>query len=133
MKFFLIYIIALTTLISCTHSGGKRLYLIIDRVDGLQEGSSLQSNGLQLGKIYDMDLYKNMVMVRLQVDRKFKIPKGSLFKLGTPLLSSDACIEVLRSDSTAFYADGDTAIAIATPANPVDRALGRIVDSTMIK
>lgn len=112
MKRRTLIICSLLALTSCRHAKKNTFYLLFDRVDGLSEGSPVETRGMTIGSIYDMDLYKDKVLVTVKIESKYKIPQGSAVKRDGSFLGGDCAIQIDLSNNPGNYANGDTILAL---------------------
>ena len=85
-------------------------YIIsFDRVDGLQEGSSVLNKGLTIGKVTHIDLFGNRVLVDIKLNDNTKVPEQSIFLIKENLLGS-SYIDIEYSDRINFLTSKDTAL-----------------------
>lgn len=82
-----------------------------DNVTGLLIADPVTINGMKIGHVQSMELNSedlNKVLVTLQMDKDFKINKGSRFVLESGLLGGGTLILEPNFSSTAYYIPGDT-------------------------
>lgn len=82
-----------------------------DNVTGLLIADPVTINGMKIGHVQSMELNPdnlNKVLVTLQMDKDFKINKGSKFILESGLLGGGTLIMEPDFKSTGYYAPGDT-------------------------
>ncbi len=107
-----IHILFLSTLlmISCKSSRNE-IVVIFDRVDQLEIGSGVYKGDLEIGKVVKMDLFRNKVLVKIDLKKEIAIPVGSTFII-MPSLWSVAQIKVNYSDNTAVIGKNDTSYGL---------------------
>jgi hypothetical protein len=73
-----ISIILLMLLLSCKKKNDKYT-VIVNNVEGLEEGSLVTYKGLPVGKVVSMNIFDDSILVDFEVAKDFKIPSGSKF------------------------------------------------------
>ena len=85
-------------------------YIVVSNAGGVAPSSVINTNGYQVGTVssvnYDYSS-PNRIVVSLRVNESLRIPKGSRAYLVNELLGG-VSIDLRLSQSTAYYADGDT-------------------------
>jgi hypothetical protein len=81
-----ISIILLMLLLSCKKKNDKYT-VIVNNVEGLEEGSLVTYKGLPVGKVVSMNFYNDSIIVDFEVAKDFKIPSGSKFIVTNNILS----------------------------------------------
>jgi ABC-type transporter Mla subunit MlaD len=94
------------TFVGC-FSEQNKYTISFDRVDGLQEGSSVLNRGLTIGKVTHIDLFGNRILVDIELNTKTKIPEQSTFLVRENLLGS-SYIDIEYSDKMNFLSSKDT-------------------------
>lgn len=90
-------------------SSENEYYTYYDNVQGLQESASVQLSGLSIGRVSGIELQKDKrIKVIFTLDKKVKIPTGSIAKLASAdLISGTKIIDLELSDSvTSTLKDG---------------------------
>lgn len=83
-------------------------YTQFDNTSGLQVGSEVNYIGVKVGTVKTKELTEtDSVLVSLNIDRGFMIPKGSVAFLRTPAVLGASYIEIIKSDNSEFYSPGD--------------------------
>lgn len=96
-------------LLACGRQGDNRLFIILDNTAGLTTESEITANGLKIGSVDKIDLFRNKIIVTIIVDKKIHIPENSIFRVErADLLGSRAITVTLDSIATKFYTDNDT-------------------------
>ncbi len=107
IQFFCTLVICgLLLLTSCKHPGDKYT-IVVDNVEGLNERSEVICAGLPIGKVTHLDLFKDSVVVDIEVSKNFKIPFGSKFIIEKNMLGTTRLI-IERSDELSFIKKNDT-------------------------
>ena len=86
------------------------LYAVFQRVDGLSVSAPVTANGLQIGKIYEMqekDRSLSGVVVTINLTKDIDIPKNSFASINKDLLGG-ATVSIIMGDSKDFIKNGDT-------------------------
>lgn len=87
----------------------NNLYLFFDKVDGLSEKSAIVSRGVKIGEVSDLSLKDSGVIVQIALKNKYKIPRGSNFKISYDnVLTGRNAIDVILSNSSEYYSETDT-------------------------
>ena len=114
MKLYLILItIICGFLINCKHSGNKYT-VVVDNVEGLKEGSNVLCAGLTIGKVTHLDLFKDSVVVDIEINKEFNIPIGSKFIVEKNTFSTINLL-IERSGEISFIKNYDTVKVTKTP------------------
>jgi len=86
-----------------------KLFFIFDNVDGLTAKSEVTSNGLKIGIVDKLQLFKNKVLVTAIMDESVQIPKNSnVFIQSNGLLGQKIISVVLDTTATIYHVDKDT-------------------------
>jgi hypothetical protein len=105
----LLTIILTVLLAACNSFDNYKLHIVFDNVEGLATKSTVTANGLQIGTVDNIVLYKDKVLVTTSIDNKVQIPVTSSFQLKSVDLFGQKCIDVHLDNSAAKnYADNDT-------------------------
>ena len=93
----------------------NKYYVIFDRTDGLLASHSVVINGVIVGTVDKIELMtdnNNKVLVRLNVERKVKIPDNTTVQITSPSLLSSPQVEFFYGTSTTNWQDGDTVMGL---------------------
>jgi ABC-type transporter Mla subunit MlaD len=71
-----LFFLLLLFLLSCKNKNDK-YSVIVNNVEGLEEGSLVTYKGLPVGKVVSMNFYNDSIIVDFEVAKDFKIPSGS--------------------------------------------------------
>lgn len=93
-------------LINCKHSGNKYT-VVVDNVEGLKEGSNVVCAGLTIGKVTHLNLFKDSVVVDIEINKDFNIPVGSKFIVEKNTFSATNLL-IERSGELSFIENYDT-------------------------
>ena len=87
-----------------------KLFAIFKNVEGLQNGTSVNLNGLNIGKVTSIDLYKNTsVIVSFNVRDDLKFSKNSIAELYESGLIGGKSIAIIpKFDDNNNFQSGDT-------------------------
>ncbi len=100
-----LFIVVCTLAFSCNRP--NKLYILFDRVEGLDKGCMVFCNGLNVGEVTDIDLYNGKIITEVALKNKVKIPKGASFRTLSNILTS-SFIDISYTDYKDFLATGDT-------------------------
>lgn len=87
-----------------------KIYAEFPNVDGLQVSNPIIINGLQVGKVYEMeekDKNLSAVIVTISLNKDINIPKNSVATISSELLGTTS-VKIKLGNSTDYVADGDT-------------------------
>lgn len=83
-------------------------YTYYDNINGLQRSSPIYINGVRVGEISDIDIdVKEKVKVTMSINKKTKIPRGSIALLASKGLLGERMILLETSDSSIYYTHKD--------------------------
>ena len=94
-------------------SGKNRLYMIVDNVEGLRAKDAIVMKGMNVGQVKDISFLEDgsaRIIVLMKVDKKIKIPVGSLAKISKIDLLGSRVVEILPHSSDIYLNDRDTLI-----------------------
>jgi len=83
-------------------------YLRFSQVSTLAQDDAVKINGVKLGKVNNIALHKNGVLVRISVRNDIKIPIDSDIRVQNIGLLGERQIGMLLGDSTKYFSAGDT-------------------------
>lgn len=108
-------------------------YMRFPQVSTLTLDDPVKINGVKLGKVEDIHLAGNRVLVAVRIRNDVKIPVGSEIRVQNIGIMGERQIGVILHDSTSHYAPGDTIDGQfdAGIAEALGLA-GEIIDSTKI-
>ncbi|MFM7839834.1 MAG: MlaD family protein, partial [Chitinophagaceae bacterium] len=93
------------------------LYAVFPDVEGLVVASPVVANGLQVGRVYELDaLDENMkgILVTINLAKNINIPVNSYATLSRTLLGTTS-VKLMLGNSTEWVKEGDTLQAKSTP------------------
>jgi len=92
-------------------------YVVFDKVSTLQKGDPIKLNGVKMGRVKDIELWKGKVRVRFHLKRSFtdhqgetilvKIPKNSTLTVQNIGLMGERQIEIELGSSNDYFEPGD--------------------------
>lgn len=93
-----------------------KVYTVFHTVEGLSVSNSVMINGLQVGKVYQMqETDKNLsgILVTLNLSKRINIPKNSIARISGSLLGNTT-LDIELGDADSFIKNGDTLATNAT-------------------
>jgi phospholipid/cholesterol/gamma-HCH transport system substrate-binding protein len=91
-------------------TSGKKVYAVFPNVEKLQISNPVFINGLQVGKVSDLqEKDKNLsgIVVTISLSKDINIPRNSVATLSTELLST-AAVNIFLGNGSDFVRPGDT-------------------------
>ncbi len=106
-------LLLLIVITSCRHQVSKKtIYLLTDKVNGIQQGNAVVYKGLQVGKIANISIHKENILLQMEVNLDLQVSKNSyfvlnkegkhqaeVFELGTPILNSGDTLVAISSSN----------------------------------
>ncbi|MEZ5000836.1 MAG: MlaD family protein [Bacteroidales bacterium] len=92
-------------------SNTDRYTIIYDNVAGLGESSPVEVNGFKAGIVHHVRLVNDgsgLISVQISVLKDIRIPVGSVAEITTATLIAGMKIQMVMSESSEFYQNGDT-------------------------
>tara|TARA_B100000963_G_scaffold111436_1_gene97024 strand:+ start:7285 stop:8232 length:948 start_codon:yes stop_codon:yes gene_type:complete len=87
----------------------KVFYAKYDNIGGLQVGSSVSLNGYKVGSVSEISLLrKNNLLVTLNIEKDFDIPKNTICKIVNKDLMGAKSIDLILGDANKLAIEGDT-------------------------
>ena len=86
-------------------------YVIYERIDGLLESNKVTLNGHQIGQVKNMEFeegYTGRLVVRLQINLTFKLPRNSVAQIISSDIMGTRSINMVLSDEETYYQTNDT-------------------------
>ena len=86
-------------------------YMVYKELGGLKESNGVLINGFKVGQVTELRLNPDegrQVMVKILVDKDYKIPKGSVARLASVDFMGTKAIELILSESFEYHQSGDT-------------------------
>jgi len=92
-----------------TLRGRYMLVTSVDNAGGVRAGDPVQMQGVNLGRVNDFRMIgPGRVDITLEIEGEWRIPVGSRVTFGAAGLFGGRTIEIIRGESSEFYAEGDT-------------------------
>ncbi|MCS6954885.1 MAG: MlaD family protein, partial [Candidatus Calescibacterium sp.] len=83
------------------------IYLIFKDVSGLSEESKVYMSGVEIGRVEDLSFQNDYtVKVKIVINKKFKIPKNSIFYIAGNIMS-ERYLYIEPFINNEYYKDGD--------------------------
>ncbi|MCS7244250.1 MAG: MlaD family protein, partial [Candidatus Calescibacterium sp.] len=83
------------------------IYLIFKDVSGLSEDSKVYMSGVEIGRVEDLSFQNDYtVKVKIVINKKFKIPKNSIFYIAGNIMS-ERYLYIEPFVNNEYYKDGD--------------------------
>jgi len=92
----------------------KTYYAVYEKVGGLLESGSILINGYKVGMVEDIYFLPDQsgnLLVRIEIGKKYKIPKKSIAQIYSSDIMGTKAIELLLSDSLSHHNEGDTLLS----------------------
>lgn len=110
-----------------------KVYAVFKTVEGLSVSNAVMINGLQIGKVYEMqetDRDLSGILVTLNLNKSINIPKNSVAHISGSLLGNTT-LDIDMGNATSFIRNGDT-IATNATLGLLDQVKGGL-DPAMVK
>ncbi|MBX2922201.1 MAG: MCE family protein [Chitinophagaceae bacterium] len=94
-----------------------KLYTIFSSVEGLSVSNAVMINGLQVGKVYEMqetDENLSGIIVTINLHKSINIPKNSIAHISSSLLGNTT-LNIELGTETKYVKNGDTLVTNSTP------------------
>ena len=92
-----------------TLRGRYMLVTSVDNAGGVRAGDPVQMQGVNLGRVHDFQMIgPGRVDIELEIEGEWRVPVGSTVTFGEAGLFGGRTLVIERSNSTEFYASGDT-------------------------
>lgn len=90
----------------------KHIYAKYQDVQGLSKSNPVVINGLQVGRIENLDggKYMKQILVTISFSKDVSIPDNSLAVINPNLLGGSATLEIQLGSSTTYLKEGDTVL-----------------------
>ena len=92
----------------------RDFYAIYDDIGGLKPGSAVSFNGYQVGMVSKINFLNDLdkrLIVSINIDKDFKIPLNSVFKIVNQDIMGSKSINLILGNDNVFAQSGDTLIA----------------------
>ena len=86
-------------------------YLVYNQLGGLKESNDVLINGYKVGQVTDLKLENDeikKVVVKILVNKDYKIPLGSLARLSSIDFMGTKAIELILNNEMEYHQNGDT-------------------------
>ncbi len=93
--------------------------VLFDDINGLTKGAPIRMNGIEIGKVIDMELRENKVVLILKIQDKIKIHKNVNFRISSTGIVGTKFLEIYKKDqnfSQEFIKKGDILLGDYTPS-----------------
>ena len=87
---------------------GYPLYAIVNDASGLAKKSRVKMRGVKIGIIKEMFLTQKGVKLKLLINKKVKIPVGSMVAVAQDNVLGGKYLKIIPSNSDKYYKRGDT-------------------------
>jgi len=105
----IIYAVLLSFLfIGCLPKNSNKLNVVFDNVEKLEKGSPVKLHGITIGEVVAMDLFKDSVLVAINLKKGKRIPVNSKFSILSSLIGLTS-INVEPAEAKIFLKHDDTA------------------------
>lgn len=86
-------------------------YAVYSDIQGLAEANPVQVNGYQVGQVADIHFLSSdnhKLVVKMDIETKFKIPENSTAKIFSSDLMGSKAVKILLSNKKSYHEEGDT-------------------------
>jgi phospholipid/cholesterol/gamma-HCH transport system substrate-binding protein len=87
---------------------GYYLYAYINDASGLEKKAKVKLRGVEIGKLYDLQLEGNVVKLKLFIKQDVKIPKGSMVTLAQDNVLGSKYVKIIPSNNKIYYSENET-------------------------
>jgi ABC-type transporter Mla subunit MlaD len=98
----------LLMLCTCMQDRSRKVFLKAETVQGLNESSAVVYRGYEIGKIRNIRIHKNSVLIELKLRHELEIPVDSKFKAQKVDFFGDKEIVVFLGNENNSIKNGDT-------------------------
>lgn len=106
--------------------------VLFDNIDGLSKGAPVKMNGIEIGKVVDMELKENKVSLVIKIQDKIKILKNVNFRIASTGIVGTKFLEIYKGDdsfSSEYIKKGDIFLGDYTPSiNDIVKKFSNIFD-----
>lgn len=109
-------------------------YVVFDRIDGLIESGNVSYKGFKVGNINSIkfDQEKNRFVLKITLEERIKIPRGSFVKVTGNLIASASDLEIVFGNQSTYYDSGDTLTSVTSKGlmdvlDPLQEKLGSVL------
>ncbi len=112
-------------------------YLRADNVDGLKVSDGVEINGLEVGKVDDLNVEPDgKILITLKLQNDVKIRQGSTFAIQSKDLLGTRFVNITISDTKAYITPGDTMPCITrqpfAKTDSLFNKIGEIMDIVIV-
>jgi len=98
----------LSLLISC-NTDSYNIFIEIDNAYGIDKGTKIFYKGKEIGKINEINIFKNRVLAMSEINDEIKIPENSKFEIiSTDLFGTKAFEIICNKYSKPYLKNNDT-------------------------
>ena len=96
-------------LTACQQKKKDKLNVLFDNVEQLRKGSPVNMRGITIGEVASFDLFKDSVLVEININRGILVPANSKFLIVSKPLQGIASITIVPSLQKQWLKQTDTA------------------------
>lgn len=114
----------LFSIFSC--NSNKHFYILFDRVDGLNEGTMVYLDNIEIGEVVEISLNSEFnALVKCRYGIKNVIPKNSVIKIDYNDILGISSIEIISGSSGILINEGDTLIGTFVNDSKIDSIVSK--------
>ena len=108
---------------------GYTLYASFDNISGLKTGDQVQLDGVQIGKVVQIELKDMRARIAMRVDDGVQIDKDAIASIKTSGIIGDKYVSIALGPSDRILKDGDT-IRQTESAFVLEDAIGQLINNS---
>ena len=108
---------------------GYTLYASFDNISGLKTGDQVQLDGVQIGKVVQVELKDMRARIAMRVDDGVPIDKDAIASIKTSGIIGDKYVSIALGPSDRILKDGDT-IRQTESAFVLEDAIGQLINNS---
>ena len=108
---------------------GYTLYASFDNISGLKTGDQVQLDGVQIGKVVQVELKDMRARIAMRVDDGVPIDKDAIASIKTSGIIGDKYVSIALGPSERILKDGDT-IRQTESAFVLEDAIGQLINNS---
>ena len=108
---------------------GYTLYASFDNISGLKTGDQVQLDGVQIGKVVQIELKDMRARIAMRVDDGVPIDKDAIASIKTSGIIGDKYVSIALGPSDRILKDGDT-IRQTESAFVLEDAIGQLINNS---